>query len=168
MIDMNDAKEKVMLDMKVARDIVAAFQELLDKTPERATGVRVVPDDPGSWTLGEIVGHLIDSAANNHLRFCRLRMGNLENFPGHEAEPWVRAQDYQACDFGTLSRLWAGYNELLLFLTATTPATALANEWIRPEGSQTLESSISGYYGHLRLHTEHYAKRLEEVMTILD
>ncbi len=36
---------------------------------------------PGSkWCIKEILGHLIDSACNNHQRFIRLQSGNLIGF----------------------------------------------------------------------------------------
>jgi len=149
-----------MIDMQKARSVVNAFQELLDKTPPEAGQTRPSSD---AWTLGEIIGHLIDSASNNHQRFARLRLGNLENFPAYEAEPWVAAQDYAACDFATLASLWTNYNALLLHLAATMPPNARQNAWIRPDGRQTLEFLTADYYEHLHLHVDHYATRLAEV-----
>jgi hypothetical protein len=152
-----------VIDLEKARAAVSAFQDLLDKTPPEAATVRIAPD---AWTLTEIVGHLIDSAGNNHQRFARLRLGNLEGFPGYEAEAWVRAQDYAACDFQTLSGLWTHYNALLLHLAATTPPAARQNAWVRPEGSQSLEFLVADYYAHMGKHIEHYARRLAEVEAV--
>lgn len=149
-----------MIDLDSAREAVAEFEDLLDRTSAEAAHVRVSPD---AWTLAEITGHLIDSAANNHQRFARLRLGDLENFPGYEAERWVAAQDYNRCDFLTLATLWSSYNALLLHLAENTPEEVLGNTWIRPDGLQTLEFLISDYYAHLRLHIGHYAGRLSEV-----
>ncbi|WP_243361850.1 DinB family protein [Fundidesulfovibrio terrae] len=149
-----------MIDLDSARDAVAAFEELLDRTDAEAAHVRVSPD---AWTLAEITGHLIDSAANNHQRFARLRLGDLEGFPGYEAQQWVEAQNYDRCDFLILATLWSSYNAFLLHLAENTPEQALGNAWIRPDGPQTLEFLISDYYAHLRLHSDHYAGRLSEV-----
>lgn len=153
-----------MIDLEKARQIVAEFQALLDKTPAEAAHVRVAPE---AWTLTEIVGHLIDSASNNHQRFARLRLGDLENFPGYEAEPWVKAQGYDACDFKLLTSLWASYNAYLLHLAANLPEAARQNAWKRPDGPKTLEFLTADYYEHLRLHADHYAKRLAEVEAAL-
>lgn len=149
-----------MPDIQSAQQAVAAFQELLDTTPAKAAHVRISPD---AWTLTEIVGHLVDSANNNHQRFARLRLGDLEAFPGYEAEPWVQTQAYDDFDFGMLGSLWASYNALLLHLAAHTPEAALQNAWLRPDGPQTLEFLIEDYYRHLRLHTDHYRGRLAEI-----
>jgi len=153
-----------MIDMPKARAVVAAIQELLDKTPPEAAQVRLSPD---AWTLGEILGHLIDSASNNHQRFARLRLGDLENFPAYETEAWVAAQAYADCDFATLAGLWTGYNAYLLHLAATTPPDARQNAWIRPDGRQTLEFLVADYYDHMFLHVDHYAKRLAGVKAAL-
>ncbi|MEW5774603.1 MAG: DinB family protein [Thermodesulfobacteriota bacterium] len=150
-----------MLDIREAGQAVNAFRELLDRTPDAAAHVRVAPD---AWTLAEIVGHLIDSAGNNHQRFVRLSFGSLEGFPGYEAEQWVRAQGYDRCDFRKLCALWLGYNELLLHLAGTLPRDAMGNAWSGPEGPVTLGFLLEDYYRHLRLHTERYDARLREVL----
>ncbi|MEF2229290.1 MAG: DinB family protein [Pseudodesulfovibrio sp.] len=75
-----------MFDTKKAETALADFRRLLDATPAEAAHVRIAPD---AWTLAEIVGHLIDSAGNNHQRFVRLRFGDLAGFPAYDTEPWV-------------------------------------------------------------------------------
>jgi len=153
-----------MIDLDKATLAVAGFQALLNRTPPEAVNVRVSSE---AWTLSEIVGHLIDSASNNHQRFARLRLGNLDGFPGYEAETWVRAQDHDSCHFTILSQLWSAYNAFLLHLAETIPHTSLQNAWMKPEGPLTLGFLVNDYFSHLNLHAEHYAKRLAEVETAL-
>lgn len=153
-----------MIDMLKAREAVAAFQSLLDRTPPGSVDVRIAPE---AWTLSEITGHLIDSASNNHQRFARLRLGDLKGFPGYDTEGWVQAQDYAACDFGMLSRLWAAYNAFMLHLAETTPPEALHNAWAGPDGFNSLEFLVNDYFSHLLMHTGHYEKRLDEVQALL-
>ena len=149
-----------MIDLEKAKADIAAFQALLDATPKEAQHVRVAQD---AWTLTEIVGHLVDGTSNNHQRWVRLRQGNLE-FPAYAAEEWITLQKYDACDFSKLACLWSCYNDLLLYLAATTPAQALGNIWPgHPSGPKTLEELIGFHYDHTRMHTEQYAKRLEEI-----
>ena len=45
---------------------------------------------PGRWSAKELVGHLIDSASNNHQRFVRARWQDDLVFPGY-------AQDLGRC-----------------------------------------------------------------------
>ena len=153
-----------MIDLDKARATVAAFQALLDRTPPEAVAVRLAPD---AWTLTEIVGHLVDSASNNHQRFARLRLGDLEGFPAYETEAWVSAQGYAACDFHMLTGLWTAYNAFLLRLAATTPENARADAWMRPDRPLTLEFLVADYYVHLGKHVEHYATRLADLASAL-
>src|SRR5580693_6344926 len=50
---------------------------------------------PGKWSKKEILGHLIDSAANNHQRFIRLQMARELTLPGYDQAGWVKANGYQ-------------------------------------------------------------------------
>jgi hypothetical protein len=49
---------------------------------------------PDRWSKKEILGHLIDSAANNHQRFVRAQGTPRLEFPGYEQEFWVATQAY--------------------------------------------------------------------------
>jgi len=146
-----------------AQPTLDAFLRLVRDTLPAEAEVRPAPE---AWTLKEIVGHLIDSASNNHQRFVRLQFGGLEHFPPYEAEPWVAAQCYAEADWTTLILLWESYNDLLLHVIQAIPEAALANAWQHPAGPRTLEFLVRDYYPHLRLHVDHYAKRLAEVRAL--
>lgn len=143
-----------------AQPTLDAFLALVRDTLPAEADLRPAPD---AWTLKEIVGHLIDSAGNNHQRFVRLQFGDLDPFPIYVAEPWVAAQRYAEADWTTLALLWESYNDLLLHVIQGIPEAALGNVWQHPDGPKTLEFLVRDYYPHLRLHVEHYAKRLAEV-----
>lgn len=150
-----------MPDLEKAKSIVAAFQKLVDTTPIESTHVRLSPD---AWTLIEIIGHLIDSASNNHQRFVRLQFGDLDNFPAYEAESWVTAQHYDKCEFSELADLWKQYNAFLIHLAENAPESALANKWKKPEGNLTFGFLIDDYFDHMKLHVEHYQERLKAAL----
>ena len=57
-----------------------------------------VKPSPTRWSKKEILGHLIDSASNNHQRFVRALLHGELRFPAYEQEGWARCQDYQAAD----------------------------------------------------------------------
>ena len=44
--------------------------------------------NPSKWSKKEILGHLIDSAANNHQRFIRLQLAREIGLPGYEQDNW--------------------------------------------------------------------------------
>ena len=68
--------------------------ELLKIVNEAAAELRLLSEEsaaakpnPDVWSVKEIVGHLIDSAANNHQRFVRAQHVQHFEFPGYEQEP---------------------------------------------------------------------------------
>ena len=59
------------------------------------------------WSSKQILGHLIDSAANNHARFV---LGQLKDdllFPGYDQDGWVRTNHYQEASWPQLRRTLA-------------------------------------------------------------
>ena len=73
-----------MFDLEGFRSAVDHLHTLIEQTDEAAAGIQLSSD---AWSLKEIVGHLIDSASNNHQRFARLREGPLEESPAYGAPP---------------------------------------------------------------------------------
>lgn len=69
---------------------------------------------PGKWSPREIIGHLIDSAHNNHGRFVRAQLSPDLVFPGYAQDDWVRLQGYGERDWAELVALWAAYNRHLV------------------------------------------------------
>ena len=79
---------------------------------------------PGKWSPREIIGHIVDSASNNHQRFVRLRDRDDLVVDGYEQDAWVDAQRYQDAPWPELVLLWATYNRQLARLMTATPAAA--------------------------------------------
>jgi hypothetical protein len=76
---------------------------------------------PGKWSPREIIGHLVDSASNNHQRFVRTRGRDDLVVEGYEQDVWVEAQRYQDAPWNELVLLWTTYNRHLARLMAATP-----------------------------------------------
>jgi hypothetical protein len=77
---------------------------------------------PGKWSPREIIGHLIDSASNNHQRFVRMRERDDLVVEGYEQDAWVAGQRYQDAPWAELVVLWMTYNRQLARVMAVTPA----------------------------------------------
>ena len=143
------------------RDSVTAAVERLDSIPD---DVASRPRAPGKWSPKEVIGHLIDSACNNHARFVRARLeGGLE-FPGYDQEAWVAAQDYASADWRDLIALWRDYNLHLSRIVDLIPREILeaprsqhnldviAWRTVPREKSATLAYFIADYIDHLEHH----------------
>ena len=148
------------MNINNGQKIIDAFDTLLQSTDPALTHVRVAAD---AWTLTEIVGHLVDSAANNHQRFARLISGNLEQFPPYDAEIFVTVQQYDGCDFVEMAKFWRQYNWMLLHIMRAIPVNAFENMWQRPDGAKSLRTLLEGYFEHIQMHTDHYRERMQQI-----
>ena len=140
--------------------IEAASAQLLEISESRSEQPRAEEH----WSSKQILGHLIDSAANNHARFV---LGQLKNdlvFPGYDQEGWVRTNHYQNAPWSQLVTLWRSYNLHLHYVMAhadkekmSTPCTLHTLEEIAfksvPQSEPvTLEYLMQDYVVHLKHH----------------
>jgi hypothetical protein len=67
------------------------------------------------------VGHLIDSASNNHQRFVRAVWQDDLIFPGYAQDDWVELQRYQDAVWSDLLTLWSAFNRHIASVMAAVP-----------------------------------------------
>jgi DinB family protein len=79
----------------------------------------------GGWSRKQVLGHLIDSASNNHQRFVRAALQASLDFPGYDQDGCVRVQAVEEADWTLLVSLWAGYNRYLAHVIAHLPDSKL-------------------------------------------
>lgn len=112
-----------------------------------------IPPAPGKWSPKEIIGHLIDSASNNHQRFVRVQLYDDLDLPGYEQERWIAVQAYQNASWLELVLLWKSFNAHLLRIIALIPAEKLAKTFRIAGGEPvTLEYWVEDYLRHLQKH----------------
>jgi hypothetical protein len=122
------------------------------------------PRAEDKWSPREIVGHLIDSAANNHQRFVRAQFTDDLVFSGYQQEEWVSLQQYHQESWDQLVQLWKHYNLHLLHVMQNTPSEQLTKlrtkhnlhelAWqpVAVDQPTTLEYFMRDYVGHLKHH----------------
>ena len=109
------------LSEKLLRVVEAAEPRLYEiSDPESAK-----PILSGGWSHKQVIGHLIDSASNNHQRFVRAALQASLDFPAYDQEGSVRVQVVQEADWILLVALWAAYNRYLAHVIAHLPASKL-------------------------------------------
>jgi hypothetical protein len=107
---------------------------------------------PGKWSKKEILGHLIDSAANNHQRLVRLQLEREISLPGYDQDGWVRVTRYQNIPWVEIIALWSAYNRHLATIIDSLDPSALGHVWHSPDGDVTLEFIATDYVRHTKHH----------------
>ncbi len=79
----------------------------------------------GGWSRRQVIGHLIDSASNNHQRFVRALIQTSLEYPDYEQGRSVRVQCVEDADWALLISLWAAYNRYLAHVIGGFPANKL-------------------------------------------
>ena len=147
----------------------AAELELAVETA--AATLRRVGDDeaarrpaPGKWSAKEIIGHLIDSASNNHQRFVRAQWQDDLIFTGYRQDEWVTSQDYQGAEWEPLLDLWVSFNRHIARVMRLIPDAVRLREhrrhnldelaWtpVPADAPATLDYFMRDYVAHLRHH----------------
>jgi hypothetical protein len=109
---------------------------------------------PNKWSKKEIIGHLIDSAANNHRR---LLLAQIEPQPyqliRYAQNEWVHLNDYQQRPTEDLIHFWTLYNRQIMRVLSQIPEPAL--QYLCTSDDQepvTLEWLIEDYVAHMEHH----------------
>ncbi len=149
-----------MLDYKKYKKIVNDFENLMIMN-QNISEVKLGPE---KWTLKEIVGHLIDSASNNHQRFVRLQIDKKITLPGYGAEEWVSLSNIQDLDYSFVVGFWKMYNQFLINLIKRIKPLNMKNVWKINAGEEyTLEFLIEDYFTHMKSHYQMFINRQQEI-----
>ena len=130
--------------------VVRSAESILLQVPEAESSKPVLS---GGWSRKQVLGHLIDSASNNHQRFVRAALQTSLDFPGYDQDGCVRVQAVEEADWTLLVSLWAGYNRYLAHVIAHLPDSKL--ETLCRIGSDepvTLRFLAEDYLRHLLHH----------------
>src|SRR5690606_10608830 len=110
---------------------------------------------PDKWSKKEILGHLIDSATNNHHRVVR---GQFEHKPRitYDNHVWNAGNHYQALTSKHIISFWTAYNKHLLAVVKRIPTEKMMNEVETGEegdkNTMTVAFVIEDYVDHLEYH----------------
>lgn len=116
---------------------------------------------PEKWSVQENLGHLVDSATNNHHRFVRALESDTLIFPAYQQDHWVRRQAYNEVSWAELIDLWRLSNRHLAHLISRIPENRMDTECrIGPNAPVTLGFLITDYLVHLRHHLRQIEDRL--------
>lgn len=140
-------------------DVATELTQLVETTAAKLVlldeeAVRVKPR-PTKWSIQEILGHLMDSAANNHQRFVRAQEGGVLVFPKYEQDAWVSVQRYNESSWPELVELWRLYNRHLSNVISGIAETRLSTECrIGSYEPASLHYLVEDYLVHMKHHLD--------------
>jgi hypothetical protein len=107
----------------------------------------------GGWSRKQVLGHLIDSASNNHQRFVRAALQSSVELPAYDQDGCVRVQAVESVAWPLLVALWTNYNRYLAHVIAHLPASHLEVPCrIGADEPVTLRFLAQDYLEHLLHH----------------
>ncbi len=116
--------------------------------------------DATQWSIKEVIGHLIDSASNNHQLFIRMQIDKEIRLPFYQQVDFVRISNYQSEDWTILLDFWKLYNLHLVHIVENIDEQKLENVWITPKGEKLdLKFVVEDYLIHLKHHLSQIKSR---------
>ena len=137
----------------IAEELKRTVLDVSEKLLKIADPDSKVKPAPGKWSRIEILGHLIDSASNNHQRFVRAQLTNEYSDPGYMQDDWVSTQAYKERNWKEIIELWKYYNLHLTELIKRIPDDKLKNTCrLGDKEPVTLGFIAEDYLRHLKHH----------------
>jgi hypothetical protein len=137
------------------------LEYIINLTPKMLTEISEenmsTKPSPTKWSKKEIIGHLIDSATNNHQRFVR---GQFENIPeiSYDQNNWNEFSFYNQIDSKQIISFWTIYNKQIIEIIKRIPKENLEKQIKIGNNILTLGFLIIDYVEHL----EHHLKQIIE------
>jgi len=139
----NTVHQSFALGLERIRATLASVPEELADTPWR----------PGGWTRRQILGHMLDSATNNHQRFVRASLDGAYSGPTYNQQAWVDAHGYTEQSWSTLLTWWSALHQILDAVVARIPEDRLETVcFVEGDPPTTLRFRIEDYITHLQHH----------------
>ena len=142
----------------MTKEAISRLQFLIDIIPSLLTEIDELKfsEKPNleKWSKKEIIGHLIDSATNNHQRFVRCQFENVPKIV-YDQNNWNKFNFYQQIDKKQIIEFWTIYNKQLVELMKNIPNENLLSECkTSDDKNYTIAFLISDYVEHLEHHLQ--------------
>lgn len=145
--------------VSMENNLESIIQKVTPKLLSLSEAAASQPRAVGKWSSKEILGHLIDSACNNHRRMIKMQIHSGLSFDNYEQDDWVRLQQYQQRSWADLVSLWQAYNLHLAHVITQIPQASLMNTGKFGE-VVTLEFLAKDYIRHLEHHLSQIMERV--------
>ncbi len=108
------------------------------------------------WSRKQELGHLIDSATNNRVRFVKAALEGQYSGPSYDGIGWVELGGYAEMSWTDLVDTWGLLNMAIVALLKRIPQECLSAQCrIGDADPLTLEFIIEDYILHMQHHLDH-------------
>jgi len=147
----------------------AQLRYALSVLPARLAGVSekraALKPAPDRWSAKQELGHLIDSAFNNHQRIVRAQLKDNLALPGYDGDHWVEVHGYQKRHWIDLIALWrAGNSQLLAAAESADEASWAHTLSIGGSEPMTLRFVLDDYVDHMASHLRHIGIEVDDIL----
>jgi hypothetical protein len=144
------------------------LRALIDEIPHRLSKLPAsqVESKPAlsNWSAKEELGHLLDSAANNHQRIVRTQLEHEPKMPGYDGDAWVELHRYQQRNWQEMIEVWRTLNQQLLTAAEAAPGTAWTRTCTIADSSPlTLKFVFEDYIDHMLHHLRHIGIEIDDL-----
>ncbi|WP_447637149.1 DinB family protein [Flavobacterium microcysteis] len=144
------------------REVILKFEDLLVENLDyfKKTDENILEFKPDNkWSKKEILGHLIDSAIHNLVRFTEIHYSPKPyQYRTYNQEDLVNIGQYQSTDSKELIQLWLSLNRQILRIFKSVDSDALHYEIeLNDKSIINLRFLMSDYVAHL----EHHIKQIQ-------
>lgn len=145
----------------MARELGKRFSEAIQ---EHASKLRAIAEQQAStragggegWSRKQELGHLIDSATNNRVRFIVAALTGNYAGPTYDGNGWVDFGGYADSSWPDLVELWTRQNRALAHVVERIPDEVLNTRCKIGENEPvSLEFLIIDYLNHMQQHLRH-------------
>lgn len=136
-----------METLQQLRQLIDSLPDCLAALPANKVEHKAAPN---TWSGKEELGHLLDSAANNHQRIVRAQIEERPAMPEYDGDAWVALHGYQERDWEELVGLWGALNRQLLAAAEAVPDSGWSRTLTIADSSPlTLKFVFDDYVAHM-------------------
>ena len=141
---------------------------LIDEIPSRLKELHIarveLKPSQSKWSPKEELGHLLDSAANNHQRIVRTQLEDKPRMSGYGGDAWVKLHNYQQRNWQEMIEVWRALSQQLLAAAEAVPDSAWSRTCtIADSGPLTLKFVFEDYIDHMLHHLKHIGVETEDL-----
>ena len=136
---------------KLKRIVAQAPSLLMAISPEKASNQPA----PGKWSKKQELGHLVDSACNNHQRVVRAQVEEQPSLSDYDGDRWVALHNYQAMEWREIIERWRVMNQQLIQAINSIAPRTLERKLTVGGNPMTLGVLLNDYVDHLLHHLRH-------------